>query len=221
MEKIVHQLVNKYKNMTNPADIWNQRYSQEEYAYGQLPNEFLKTQLPNFKPGKILFPADGEGRNSVYAASLGWQTDAFDLSHAGQAKALGLAQKNRVEINYQVGNFAELGYKINEFDAMAFIYAHFPAALKSQIHHHLCSYLRPAGIVIFEAFSKNHLQYNNLNPKVGGPKDLDMLFSLEEIRNDFSNFEIILLEEKVIELQEGLYHIGQGSVIRFVGRKSF
>ncbi|MFY8190502.1 MAG: class I SAM-dependent methyltransferase [Bacteroidia bacterium] len=207
--------------MTNPADIWNQRYSQEEYAYGQLPNEFLKTQLPNFKPGKILFPADGEGRNSVYAASLGWQTDAFDLSHAGQAKALGLAQKNRVEINYQVGNFAELGYKINEFDAMAFIYAHFPAALKSQIHQHLCSYLRPAGIVIFEAFSKNHLQYNNLNPKVGGPKDLEMLFSLEEIRNDFSNFEIILLEEKVIELQEGLYHIGQGSVIRFVGRKSF
>ncbi|MDP3930624.1 MAG: hypothetical protein Q8R57_16515 [Bacteroidota bacterium] len=67
----------------------------------------------------------------MYAASLDWQTDAFDLSHAGQTKALGLAQKNRVEINYQVGNFADLGYKINEFDAMAFIYAHFPAALKS------------------------------------------------------------------------------------------
>lgn len=205
--------------MTNPADIWNQRYSQKEYAYGELPNEFLKIHLPNYAPGKILFPADGEGRNSVYAATLGWQTDAFDLSSAGKDKALQLAKKNNVSIHYQVGNYLELGYQANQFDAMAFIFAHFPASVKSQIHQNLCSYLKPGGIVIFEAFSKNHLSYNQANPKVGGPKEIDMLFSIEEIQNDFASFEILHLEEKVISLQEGIYHIGEGSVIRFIGKK--
>jgi hypothetical protein len=36
---------------------------------------------------------------------------------------------------------------------------------------------------------------------------------------DFANCDIIELEEKEIELKEGLFHNGVGSVIRFVGRK--
>ena len=46
-----------------------------------------------------------------------------------------------------------------------------------------------------------------------------MLFSSEEIKSDFENYEILELEEKIIHLNEGLLHNGQGSVIRFVGRK--
>ena len=75
------------------------------------------------------------------------------------------------------------------------------------------------GIIIFESFSKKHIDYITANEKVGGPKDVDSLFSIEEIKADFPNYEIIELEEKEIELNEGLFHIGTGSVIRFVGRK--
>ena len=57
------------------------------------------------------------------------------------------------------------------------------------------------------------------NEKVGGPKDVESLFSIEEIKSDFPNYEFIELAEKVIELNEGLYHNGIGSVIRFLGRK--
>jgi len=46
-----------------------------------------------------------------------------------------------------------------------------------------------------------------------------MLFSIDEIKSDFDNYEIIELVEKEIELNEGLFHNGIGSVIRFVGRK--
>ncbi|MNI77458.1 hypothetical protein D3C73_1337530 [compost metagenome] len=74
-------------------------------------------------------------------------------------------------------------------------------------------------MIIFEAFSKNHLDYLARNEKVGGPKELDMLFSIEEIKSDFANYEIIALEEKEIVLNEGVFHNGLGSVIRFVGRK--
>ena len=39
------------------------------------------------------------------------------------------------------------------------------------------------------------------------------------LQSDFDNYEIIELEEKEIKLEEGLFHNGEGSVIRFVGRK--
>jgi 2-polyprenyl-3-methyl-5-hydroxy-6-metoxy-1,4-benzoquinol methylase len=201
-------------------DKWDERYSGKEFAYGEQPNKYLKEKLNEISVGKILFPAEGEGRNAVYAASLGWKVSAFDFSKEGKKKATQLAEKQQVKIDYQVGELQSIKYQPNEFDAIALIYAHFPANKKSNHHKKLTSYLRPGGVVIFEAFSKNHLKYVTENPKVGGPKDVASLFSIEEIKSDFSNCEIIELSETVIELQEGLFHNGNGSVIRFVGRKN-
>jgi hypothetical protein len=50
------------------------------------------------------------------------------------------------------------------------------------------------------------------------PQDLDTLFSIDEIKSDFQNFEVIELEGKEIQLNEGQFH--NGLVIRFVGRKT-
>lgn len=201
------------------TERWNDRYSNEEFAYGEEPNNYLKEQIEKLNIGTILFPAEGEGRNAVFAAKLGWTVSAFDISDEGKNKAIRLAETNNVTINYQVGELEFLNYKLEQFDAIALIYAHFPAAIKSSIHKQLDKYLRKDGIIIFEAFSKNHLEYLAKNEKVGGPKDIESLFSIEEIQSDFSNYEIIELEEKEIELNEGAFHNGTGSVIRFVGRK--
>lgn len=201
------------------TDRWNERYSNEAYAYGLEPNDFLKQELEKISPAKILFPAEGEGRNALFAASLGWEVSAFDIAQEGKNKAMKLAQERGLSIDYQVGNLTELNYTPAQFDAIALVYAHFPAAIKSELHKALSNLLKPGGIIIFEAFSKSHLDYIAKNEKVGGPKELDMLFSIEEIQNDFNNYEVVLLEEKEIELQEGLFHNGTGSVIRFVGRK--
>src|SRR4051812_12435595 len=110
---------------------WNDRYSKEEFAYGEQPNNYLKEQLEKLDAGSILFPAEGEGRNAVFAAQLGWRVSAFDISIEGKNKALGLAEANNVTIDYQVGELQELNYKPEQFDAIALIYAHFPADIKS------------------------------------------------------------------------------------------
>lgn len=200
-------------------DRWNDRYSKSEFAYGEQPNSFLKEQLEKVNVGTILFPAEGEGRNAVFAATLGWIVSAFDISVEGKKKALQLAEANNVTIDYQVGELQALSYSTEQFDAIALIYAHFPADLKSLYHNALDKYLKKGGIIIFEAFSKKHIDYISKNEKVGGPKDIASLFSIDELKSDFSDYEIIELAEKEIELKEGLFHNGTGSVIRFVGRK--
>ncbi len=204
---------------TTWIDRWNERYSTDEFAYGVLPNAYLMEQIEKLPAGKILFAAEGEGRNAVFAAQLGFEVSAFDISIEGKNKALKLAESNKVTIHYEVGELHTLHYKPEHFDAIALIYAHFPADIKSSLHKTLSTYLRKGGVVIFEAFSKKHLDYIAKNENVGGPKELAMLFSIDELKSDFENYEILELEEKEIELSEGLFHNGTGSVIRFVGRK--
>ncbi len=204
----------------NWVKSWDDRYSKEEFVYGEEPNNFLREQLQKLKPRKILFPAEGEGRNAVFAATKGWDVYAFDISSVGKRKAEELAKKNNVKIKYEVGGLQSLNYKPESFDVIALIYAHFPAEIKSEYHKTLGNYLKKGGIIIFEAFSKKHLEYISRNESVGGPREIEMLFSKEEIQSDFNNFEIIELDEKVIQLNEGSFHNGEGSVIRFIGRKN-
>lgn len=206
--------------MSDPwTERWNERYSKSEFAFGEQPNEYLKEQLEKLPAGTILFPAEGEGRNAVFAAKHGWTVSAFDISIEGKKKAQRLAEANNVMIDYQVGELQTLNYHAGQFDALALIYAHFPADIKSLYHKTLDTYVRTNGIIIFEAFSKKHVDYLAKNETVGGPKETAMLFSIEEIELDFPNYEVIELVEKEIELNEGLFHKGTGSVIRFVGRK--
>ncbi len=176
------------------SDRWDDRYRSEKFAYGEQPNKYLKEQLDKLNVGSI-FPAEGEGRNAVYAAKLGWYVSAFDISIEGHKKALQLAESNLVNIDYQVGELLELNYKSEQFDAIGLIYAHFPAIIKSLYHKTLDKYLKIGGVIIFEAFSKKHLDYVTKNEKVGGPKDIASLFSIDEIKEDFPNYDFGQLAE--------------------------
>lgn len=205
--------------MTDWQKKWNERYSAAEYAFGEEPNEYFKAQIQPLTAGKALFAAEGEGRNAVFAATLGWDVSAFDISSEGKKKAMRLADKKGVSIDYHIGSLNNQTFAPTSFDLIVLVYAHFPATQKSVFHQQLSELLRPGGMVIFEAFGKNHLSYREKNEKVGGPRDLDSLFSTAELRHDFSDFEIIELLETEVALKEGIYHDGLGSVVRFVGKK--
>ena len=199
--------------------FWDERYKNEAYAYGETPNVFLREKLMHLQHGTILFPAEGEGRNAVFAAQLGWKVFAFDISEEGKIKAEKLAKKHQVAIDYFVGEISGIKFPEQQFDAIASIYAHFPADVRSQYHQYYAKYLKSGGLIILEAFSKAHIEYQTKNEKVGGPKDINLLYSIEEIEADFKDFEILELTEKAVTLNEGLFHNGLGSVVRFVGKK--
>ena len=66
---------------------------------------------------------------------------------------------------------------------------------------------------------KIHLELNSKKPTLGGPRDIAMLFSEEQLKKDFSELEIVKLTTEEANLSEGLYHNGLSSVIRFIGKK--
>lgn len=201
------------------SNKWDERYAGEDYAYGTEPNAFIKEQLLHLKPGKILFPAEGEGRNAVYAATQGWEVYAFDLSVEGRKKALKLATENGVPLQYDIATFETYTCTPHSMDAVALVYAHVPANVKDASYAKVIDWVKPGGTIIMEAFSKNHIGYKKADSRIGGPDEPDMLFSEDEIKAYFPSVDILLLEEREITLHEGSFHNGAGSVIRFVGRK--
>jgi hypothetical protein len=53
-------------------EFWNQRYAENETVYGKKPNAYFKLKFDALNHvGTILLPAEGEGRNAIYAASKG------------------------------------------------------------------------------------------------------------------------------------------------------
>ncbi len=192
--------------------FWNKRYSEHEYAYGEKPNTFFSEQLEKMDPGTIILPCDGEGRNAVYAASKGWKVNAFDLSEAGKEKALRLAATRKVTIHYDIQDATKADYPEEEADCVAFIYAHFPEAIRKTIHEKAIRWLKPGGRIILEAFNPTQLNNNS-----GGPADISMLYTEEMLRKDFEKLNIELLYSDTVTLSEGKYHQGKADVIRFVG----
>lgn len=201
-------------------DFWNLRYGQTEYAYGSQPNEYLKTVLSGIKhEGKVLFAAEGEGRNAVFAAGLGFQVTALDYSETGKAKALQLAQQAKVTIDYQIADLIGVDLINESFDILVLIYAHFPPQWRKEIHLKLQKAIKKGGLVIIEGFSKNHLEVSKNNKLPSGPRDIDLLYNDKIIQEDFLGFEVLKLSEEIVELDEGEFHQGRSSVIRFLGRK--
>jgi len=202
-------------------EFWEKRYKNQKFAYGEEPNQFFVDVLNNYNlKGTMLLPAEGEGRNAVFAARKGFEVSCFDISNEGKLKALKLANEHNVTINYQVGELSEFNFTKNLFDVIVLIYAHFSPKLKSEYHKRISKYLKVGGLLILEGFSKEQLEINKEHQIELGPKNIEMLFSLEEIKKDFSDLEILEFNQEEIELNEGFYHKGKASVIRFIGKKA-
>lgn len=192
--------------------FWNQRYGEAAYAYGKAPNAFLREHLSTLPPGSALFPAEGEGRNAVYAATLGWQATAFDYSEAGRRKAEALAREQDVRIDYQVCEAEAFAFPEATYSLVGLFFAHLPPDNRTLLHRRAVQSLQPGGRIILEGFSKAQLGLPS-----GGPKQASLLFSKEEIAEEFSGLHVQLLEETETTLSEGPYHEGPARVIRLLG----
>lgn len=197
-------------------EFWNQRFNQIDYVYGVTPNEFFKQQIDQLKPGSLLLPLEGEGRNAFYAAKNGFKVSAFDYSETGRQKALKLFEANALELNYSIAKAEEFDFGEHQYDYIALIYAHLSPDIRLKVHERIERALKPGGTLILECFHPKQLEksYNS-----GGPKQEDMLYSTAILKKDFKALELSQIEAVEIDLNEGDYHQGKAYVSRLIGQK--
>lgn len=199
-------------------DMWNHRFSSEEYVYGKEPNQFLKTSFeryPSLFQNPVLLLGDGEGRNGVYLSSNGLDSTSLDFSEKALEKAKRLAAEKNITLNTILSDVNNYNFEKNYWGAIVSIFFHIDPQSRGQLHRNIKKSLIKNGTFILEAYSPRQLQFES-----GGPKDIDMLYTVENLKNDFVDFDIIQLEEVETRLNEGCLHQGKASVVQFIGRKT-
>jgi Tellurite resistance protein TehB. len=194
--------------------MWNQRYAVDDYVYGKAPNDFLREQHGAIPKGKVLCLAEGEGRNAVYLASLGYEVWAVDASSVGRDKALKLAKEMNVSLNYEVADLAEYDLGNNEWSGIVSIFCHLPPALRESLHRRVVAALKPGGVILLEGYRPDQLEFGT-----GGPPSKELMMSAQQLQSDFSLLSVVHLQELERDVTEGICHTGEGAVVQMVASK--
>jgi SAM-dependent methyltransferase len=196
-------------------DFWDSRYSEQGFVYGTEPNEFLVLAAKHIPKGRVLCLAEGEGRNAVYLAGLGYDVTGVDSSSVGMKKAAELARSRGVAITTIVADLAEFAIEPNHWDGIVSIFCHIPPELRVRVHRAAVAGLRPGGVFVLEAYTPRQLEL-----KTGGPPNLELMMTLDVLREELRGLELVEAREIERVVNEGHFHRGPGAVVQLVGIKT-
>jgi SAM-dependent methyltransferase len=194
------------------TEFWDSRYREAGFAYGSEPNAWFREQLARRTPGRLFLPAEGQGRNAVFAASHGWQVEASDTSEEARRSALDLARARGVTIDYRLGDYHAWMPEPAAYDAIGLIYVHMTPDQWRVLADKMVVALKPGGVLIAEVFSKRQLGRGT-----GGPDDIERLYEPSQFH--VTGLTTVSCQEQLVHLDEGKYHQGEASVVRALLRR--
>jgi cyclopropane fatty-acyl-phospholipid synthase-like methyltransferase len=201
---------------SSDRDFWNGRFASESYVFGTRPAAFLVDSAHYIPPGsRVLVPADGEGRNSVFLAEMGHRVVATDIAEEGIAKAQKLADARGVSVELRHLDLQGWQWPEAEFDAVVAVFIQFaPPAFRDEIFAGMKRAVRPGGIALLHGYTPKQLEY-----RTGGPPVVEQLYTEALLRSAFSDWELLRIEAYERELDEGEGHKGRSAIIDMIARR--
>lgn len=197
------------------AKFWDERYAQTGFIYGAEPNEFLASVADQIPSGPVLTLAEGEGRNGLFLAGLGYDVTAVDQSEVGLAKARRLAEERGLSIKTQQADLADYSIEPGAWSGIVSIFCHLPKSIRLPLHAAVVRGLRPGGVFILEAYTPQQLGRGT-----GGPQSIELLTSLDDLKRELAGLEFLRAQEVERVVREGQYHTGLASVVQIVARRA-
>jgi SAM-dependent methyltransferase len=194
--------------------MWNERYSAAEYVYGTEPNDFLAATATRIPPGRVLSIADGEGRNGVFLATLGYDVTTVDSSTVGLAKAQGLAASRGVSITTIAADLAEFVIAPDSWEGIVSIFCHLPPLLRQRVHQQVVRGLIPGGLYVLESYAGQQFGRGT-----GGPSSAELLQTLDALRAELAGLELLHAVEIERDIREGSHHDGLSAVVQVIARR--
>lgn len=193
---------------------WDEKFDSKDYIYGEEANEFVQDIFQNKTTNneKIVLFAEGEGRNAIYLAQLGYEVTTYDMSRIGINKQHRLAKTVGVDIKANYGDITQHNLTPQStFDYSMNIFGHVPKEGKQAMFNNLIQSLVKHGHSYFELYSTAQIEYGT-----GGPKDKSMLYEVDEIKRYLSQHavKIHMLAQHEAYRYEGIKHTGRASIIQ-------
>lgn len=194
-------------------EFWNNKFARDGYLYGLKPNTFLASKIKLLKrDSNLLCLGEGEGRNAIFFAKRGFKVTAIDASDIGLEKLENRAKEENLEIQTCCMDLND--WKDDKkYDVIVASYLHMYKDERAQLFEQIEESLAQDGYFIGEFFSKKQLNYTS-----GGPKDEDLLYTVDDFKMHFLYCEKDI-KEVVTILDEGKGHQCEACVIRVIIQK--
>lgn len=196
------------------ASMWDERYGRDGYAFGKEPNDFLRTSNEQIPMGEVLCLADGEGRNGVYLAGLGYGVTSVDQSTVGLAKAAALAAECGVELETVVADLGDFAIEANRWQGIVSIFCHLPPAIRKTLYPKVIGGLKKGGVFVLESYRPEQLEYGT-----GGPPVAELMVTAAELKAELAGLDLLHCAELDREVVEGAFHTGMAAVVQVIGIK--
>lgn len=165
------------------AGDWDDRYSTGDLVWSADANRFIVDVCTSLPVGRALDLAAGEGRNSIWLASLGWQVTAVDFSQVALDRGRRLAGDRGPEVSERItwvaADLAHYRPASHAFDLVVIAYLQVPAPLRHAAVVAAAAALAPGGRLVVVAHDRS-----NLVDGVGGPQDPDVLYGTADVAAD-------------------------------------
>lgn len=194
--------------------MWDERYSKPGYFYGTQANDVLVEHAKAIPRGPVLDLGAGEGRNGVWLAQQGFAVTCVDGSKVGLEKAQALAAERGVRVETVVADLADFEIAPGRWSGIVSIWCHLPQPLREKVHARCVKGLAPGGAFVLEHYTPKQLQLDT-----GGPKDVSMLPTLEQLQHELHGLVFELGREVEREIHEGAKHEGHSATVQVVARK--
>lgn len=193
---------------------WHERFQAEEYMYGKEPNAFVAMVSHQLPKGKVLCIAEGEGRNAVHLAKLGFTVTTWDYAASGLEKTTRLAGEHGVVVATELRDLAEVEWEDEQWDAIVHIFGHVPKNVMNRTIAGVKKALKPGGYYVSEMYSKEQLAYGT-----GGPQNEAMLVDPKEMLQQFDGYFIEHFYVGEAYRAEGILHTGDAHVVQCLFQK--
>jgi len=205
--------------MENQKRNWDDIYRDVESLSDLRPSFHLVNYAPLIPAGYVLDLGAGEGSNSLFFAQRGFSVDAVDISKTALERAKNRAESSNLRIDFKVADLRNLDIPPS----------HYSLIIAKMVFQFLCvsdikkviqkckDSLVTGGFIYMSVFStedpsleflrgeSERLEKNTyFNDRLGSPMHF---FTLEEVRQHFTDFEIILLSfSKRLDISHGEPH---------------
>jgi cyclopropane fatty-acyl-phospholipid synthase-like methyltransferase len=196
-------------------NFWDKRYAGADYFFGTKPAAGLIVLEPHLVAGgKTLVVADGEGRNSVYLASMGYDVRATDYSQVAQTKAKALANEAGVDVDFVLSDIYDPDWSARAYDNVVAIFIQFvPPERMSELFSALARATRARGTLLIHGYTPEQVALGT-----GGPGNRDHMYTPDMLAQAFSHMQITVNRAYTATLDEGRGHSGPSALIDFVAK---
>jgi 2-polyprenyl-3-methyl-5-hydroxy-6-metoxy-1,4-benzoquinol methylase len=170
-------------------DEWNTRYRGTQRLFSSVPNQLLVELTKGLASGSAVDLGAGEGRNSLWLASQGWDVTAVDLSDVALERLRSYAEEQNLFLTTIVSDIETYLGQGYQFDLVVMAYIHVMPEERKRIFEAASAAVAPGGHLFIVG---HHL--DSLGK--GGPPQPERLYTEDIFLDSLPGLELLITESR-------------------------